>query len=243
MQRVFRCAWRANWCCSKERACELRSLVFYLETVNKVAIVCSCAESSVAVRRRIMQVGRILLVALAGLACWKTFTVEGSYCLLYVLLYNLLVSRTVQVDKLCQHNDLVCFLHCLHHPFPGVTFSLNGTSIPSNVDRISVTDFTVSTSNSDGLECRSELTSNETLEYTAGYLVADGDRPITAGDDPVILHYGSPERGWDTRRVVSGNHRFHYLRRREASSEGGYYTCNIIHDINNPAGLYILYPS
>ena len=151
-----------------------KALVFYMETVNKVAIdvlVCSCAESSVAVRRRIMQVGRILLVALVGLACWKTFTVEGSYRLLYVLLYNFLVSRTVQVDKMCQHTMLLCVFFIA---FPSL----------SRCDILS-------------------------------------------------------ERGWDTWRVVSGNHRFHYLRRREASSEGGYYTCNIIHDINNPAGLYI----
>ena len=57
------------------------------------------------------------------------------------------------------------------------------------------------------------------------------------------MHYGDPERGWDTSRVVSDNRRYHYLRRRESSSEEGYYNCYIISDMNSPAGLYILYPS
>ena len=117
-------------------------------------------------------------------------------------------------------------------------------TIPNdNIFRISVTDFTVSSSNSDGLECRAERTAADTSEFTNGYLVADGDSPIQAGDGPIILYYGDPERGWDTRRVVSDNRRFHYLRRRENSSEEGYYSCNIQGELNAPAGLYILYTS
>ena len=112
-----------------------------------------------------------------------------------------------------------------------------------NMARISVTDFTVSSNNSDGLECRSERTTAETQMYTAGYLVADGDSPIQGGDGPVILNYGPTERGWDTRRVFSGNRRFHYLRRRQSSSEEGYYSCSITGDLNTPRGLYILYLS
>ena len=112
-----------------------------------------------------------------------------------------------------------------------------------NISRISVTNFTVSDSNSDGLECRSERTEAQTLVFTNGYLVADGDSPIQAGDGPVILHFGAPERGWDTRRVVSDNRRFHYLRRRENNPEEGYYSCSIPGDMNSPTGLYILYPS
>ena len=118
-------------------------------------------------------------------------------------------------------------------------------TIPNdNISRISVTNFTVSSNNSDGLECRSERTTADTVQYTAGYLVADGDSPIESGIGPVISHNGAPpERGWDTRRVVSGNRRFHYLRRRQSSSEEGYFNCVIPGDINTPAGLYILYPS
>ena len=117
-------------------------------------------------------------------------------------------------------------------------------TIPNdNIFRISVTNFTVSSSNSNGLECRSERTTAETLEFTNGYLVANGTSPIQAGDGPFIAHYGAPERGWDTRRVVSGNRRYHYLRRRQSSSEEGYYSCSISGELNSPAGLYILYLS
>ena len=118
-------------------------------------------------------------------------------------------------------------------------------TIPNdNISRISVTNFTVSDSNSNGLECRSERTEAETSVFTTGYLVADGNSAIqTGGDGPLIIHYGDPERGWDTRRVVSGNRRFHYLRRRQNSSEEGYYSCNIQGELNAPAGLYILYTS
>ena len=112
-----------------------------------------------------------------------------------------------------------------------------------NMARISVTNFTVSSSNSDGLECRSERTTAETQMYTAGFLVADGDSPIESGDGPAIPHNGAQERGWDTRRVVSGNRRFHYLRRRQSSSEEGYYNCVIPGDMNFLTGLYILYLS
>ena len=110
-----------------------------------------------------------------------------------------------------------------------------------NMARISVTDFTVSGDFEDALVCRAELTG--TSELTNGYLVADGDSPIMAGDGPVILYYGNPERGWDTKRGFSGNLRFHYLRRRQSSSEEGYYSCHMHGDMNTPTGLYILYLS
>ena len=116
------------------------------------------------------------------------------------------------------------------------------------MSRISVNDIGV---NSDGngfngaLICRSELTEDETNPSTHGYLQADGNSPITGGDGPVILphpHLGQ-ERGWDTRRGVSDNHRFHYLRRRRTAAEEGYYNCHIENDTNTPTGLYILHPS
>ena len=110
-----------------------------------------------------------------------------------------------------------------------------------NMARISVTDFTVSGDFENALVCRAELTG--TSEFTAGFLVADGDSAIEGGDGPVILHYGPTERGWDTRRGFSGNRRFHYLRRRQSSSEEGYYSCNIQGELNTPRGLYILYLS
>ena len=127
---------------------------------------------------------------------------------------------------------------------PGLTFSLNGQSIPNNnMSRISVNDFTVSESFSNALICRSNLTEDKTNPYTHGYLQADGNSPIIGAVGPVILPYGPPDRGWDTRRVVADNHRLHYLRRRSSSAEEGYYNCHIQSDINTPVGLYILYPS
>ena len=132
---------------------------------------------------------------------------------------------------------------------PGLTFSLNGQSIPiNNMSSISVNDIAL---NSDGngfngaLVCRSELTEGETNRFTHGYLQADGNSPITGGDGPVIFPDPNieQERGWDTRREVVDNRRLHYLRRRSTAAEEGYYNCHIQSDINTPVGLYILYTS
>ena len=128
--------------------------------------------------------------------------------------------------------------------YPALTFSLNGESIPNNnMARISVNDFTVSESFTDALACRSELTEDETHPSTHGYLQPDGNSPIPGGDDPNLSPTGVIERGWDTRRDVADNHRFHYLRRRNTNAEEGFYNCHIIADLNTPVGLYILHPS
>ena len=111
------------------------------------------------------------------------------------------------------------------------------------MSRIRVDDFTVSESFSNALVCRSERTEAETGVSTHGYLQADGNSPITGGDDPNIPRNGPIERGWDTRRVVADNHRFHYLRRRSSNAEEGFYNCHIQNDLNTPVGLYILHPS
>ena len=112
--------------------------------------------------------------------------------------------------------------------------------------RISVNDIALN-SNGNGFDgalvCRSELTAAQTGESTHGYLVANGTSPIFGDDDPVILPFGDPERGWDTRRGTADNHRFHYLRRRSSNAEEGFYNCHIQSDLNTPAGLYILHPS
>ena len=128
---------------------------------------------------------------------------------------------------------------------PGLTFSLNGQSIPNNnVTRISINDITISESLSNALVCRSERTANETHQYTHGYLAGNGNVPLGTGNEgPRIFPLDPPERGWDTRRGVVNNHRLHYLRRRSYAAEEGYYSCRIIDDINTPTGLYILYPS
>ena len=180
-----------------------------------------------------MPVSRVLLVALLGLGYWGTFTVEGIEIFMYVLLHRPWVSY--DADCLGVHLSLS----------PGLTFRLNGMDIPNdNMARISVTDFTIVSDElalGNALVCRAELTG--TSQFTAGYLVADGTSPIQAGNDPLINWYGDPERGWETRRDVIGNRRFHYLRRQESSCEEGYYSCSIPGDLNSPTGLYILYPS
>ena len=43
------------------------------------------------------------------------------------------------------------------------------------------------------LFCCSEQTASETDPSTNGYLVADGDSPVTAGDGLLILPFGDPE--------------------------------------------------
>ena len=128
--------------------------------------------------------------------------------------------------------------------YAGLTFSLNGESIPNNnMARISINDFTVSTNLSNALVCRFELTEDETGISTHGYLQADGNSPITSGNDPNLSPNGPIERGWDTIRDVADNHRFHYLRKCRSNAEEGYYNCHIQHDLNTPVGLYNLHPS
>ena len=110
-----------------------------------------------------MPVSRVLLVALLGLGYWGTFTVEGIEIFMCFLLHRPWVSY--DADCLGVHLSLS----------PGLTFRLNGMDIPNdNIFRISVTNFTVSSSNSDGLECRSECTEADTSVFTNGYLVANG---------------------------------------------------------------------
>ena len=112
--------------------------------------------------------------------------------------------------------------------------------------RISVNDIALN-SNGNGFDgalvCRSERTEAQTGESTHGYLQANGNSPVTGGNDPNLSPNGVIERGWDTRRDVADNHRFHYLRRRSSNAEEGFYNCHIQSDLNTPAGLYILHPS
>ena len=112
--------------------------------------------------------------------------------------------------------------------------------------RISVNDIALNLNGNgfDGaLVCRSELAEVVTSPFTNGFLVGDGNSPITGGDDPNISPNGVIERGWDTRRGTADNHRFHYLRRRNTTAEEGFYNCHIPSDLNTPVGLYILHPS
>ena len=128
----------------------------------------------------------------------------------------------------------------------GLTLSLDGNSIPTNnITRISVYDFDENDgTNFDGsLRAESEL--NSTVRFSNACIIGDGTSAIDCmyQGDGWITPFGPITRGWDTRRAEENGHRVHYLRRREETPEEGYYSCDLQHDINNPVGVYILYPS
>ena len=83
------------------------------------------------------------------------------------------------------------------------------------------------------------------VEFSNACIFGDGTSAIDCmyQGDGWITHQGVITRGWDTRRAVENGRRVHYLRRREQTPEEGYYSCDLEKDINNPVGVYILYPS
>ena len=124
-------------------------------------------------------------------------------------------------------------------------FSLNGQSIPNNnMSRISVYDFQISMNEMDtssALRCQFERTDlNVFGNYTYACHVGDGDSPIMCRPPDQIFI----TEGWRSKRSVEDGHRIHYVWRGEETPEEGYFTChNFGSDYNDPAGLYILYPS
>ena len=110
-------------------------------------------------------------------------------------------------------------------------------------------DFEVLDSNSDtnrALRCLSELPSTTASKFTQICLVGDGSSPISCNfkGAKTIQHAGTVIRGWSGTRAVEGGRRVHYLRRRIKTPEEGYFNCNFRgSDLNDPSGLYILYPS
>ena len=99
--------------------------------------------------------------------------------------------------------------------------------------------------NFDGsLRAESELPAT-VVRFSNGCIFGDGTSAIDCIfiGDGWITHQGAITRGWDTRRSEENGHRVHYLRRREQTPEEGYYSCDLEGDINNPVGVYILYPS
>ena len=129
----------------------------------------------------------------------------------------------------------------------GLTWSLDGNSIPTNnITRISVYDF----DENDGSNFNGSLRAVAELPVTIVRfsnvcIIGDGTIAIDCANGGVghILHYGPITRGWDSRREEENDRRVHYLRRREETPEEGYYSCDLEFDINNPVGVYILYPS
>ena len=113
-------------------------------------------------------------------------------------------------------------------------------------------DFQVATSETDtssALRCQFERTDLDDFgPFTYFCHVGDGNGPI------ICLNINNLEtihpamdmitQGWGSNRAVEDGHRVHYLRRREQMPQEGYFNChNFGQDPNDPAGLYILYPS
>ena len=136
---------------------------------------------------------------------------------------------------------------------PGIVFSRGGQSIPNtDMARISVNDFQVATSESDtslALRCQWETPGLGGFHYSCH--VPDGDGPIDCDSNDqenIALSGDTITRGWGSRRQDEGSGedviRIHYIWRREQTAQEGYFTCFMFGaDPNDPAGLYILYPS
>ena len=137
--------------------------------------------------------------------------------------------------------------------FLGIVFSLNGQSIPNNdMARISVYDFQVAPSEVDtssALKCQWETPGVGRFTYSCH--VPDGNGPINCppnNPNNIIINEDSITRGWSAGRgdvsSSQGVIRLHYVWRQEQAPQEGYISCyNFGADANDPAGLYILYPS
>ena len=113
-------------------------------------------------------------------------------------------------------------------------------------------DFEVATSETDtslALRCQWETPGGNRFTYACH--VPDGNGPINCqANDPnnIIISGDTITRGWSAGRGDEGSDpdfiRIHYIWRREQTAQEGYFTCyNFGFDTNDPAGLYILYPS
>ena len=116
-------------------------------------------------------------------------------------------------------------------------------------------DFQVGTSESElsqlntslALRCQFELL--DLGQFTRACIVNDGDSPIQCTfPDPTQRVIGALIRGWGSLKgeldVPGGVNRTVYVWRRDQTPQEGYFSChNFRTDTNDPAGLYILYPS
>ena len=113
-------------------------------------------------------------------------------------------------------------------------------------------DFEVATSETDtslALRCQWETPGVGPFTYFCH--VPDGNGPTAcqnAEPDNIIISGDTITRGWSARRGEEGSGedviRIHYIWRREQTAQEGYFSCyNFGQDPNDPAGLYILYPS
>ena len=105
-------------------------------------------------------------------------------------------------------------------------------------------DFQVVSSETDtSLALRCQWETPGVGRFTYSCHVPDGGSPreyLSSGD--------TITRGWSTSRGDEGSGedvvRIQYIWRRQLTPQEGYFSCyNFVTDINDPAGLYILYPS
>ena len=113
-------------------------------------------------------------------------------------------------------------------------------------------DFVVATSETDtstALRCQWETPGVGGFTYSCH--IPDGDGPINCpNNNPNYINNSGDmiTRGWSARRGEEGSGedviRIQYIWRREQAPQEGYFSCfNFGADPNDPAGLYILYPS
>ena len=113
-------------------------------------------------------------------------------------------------------------------------------------------DFEVATSETDtslALRCQWETAGIGGFTYSCHVPVGNGPINCPANNpNNIIISGDTITRGWSASRGEEGSGqdiiRIHYIWRREKTPQEGYFTCyNFGADTNDPAGLYILYPS
>ena len=113
-------------------------------------------------------------------------------------------------------------------------------------------DFEVATSETDtSLALRCQWETPGVGRFTYSCHVPDGNGPIdcqSSDQENIALSGDTRTRGWSSHRQDEGSGgdviRIQYIWRRKQTPQEGYFTCyNFGFDTNDPAGLYILYPS
>ena len=133
------------------------------------------------------------------------------------------------------HNNLR-----LHFEFPGVSFSLRGTSIPTDGSvQVLISHINPNGENDeDALICRSEIPISGIGNW---YL---HPTQMSIDDDDRIMNpvNGTPDRGWKRNRGSDPQDlRLVRLKKVTDTAEEGVFTCHISGDNNTPRYLYITY--
>ena len=122
----------------------------------------------------------------------------------------------------------------------GMTFSLNGNSIPTDGSgRVRVT--AINDNDEDALICRS----GKAISSIGNWYLHPTEMSTDDGDRIVSGVNGVPDpRGWRRNRAIdSERHRLVRLRRATDTAEEGVFTCHIPGDFGTPVSVGIYYPS